>query len=338
MCVYTCVRACVCMYVCMHVCMYVRTYGYMCALTDVVETPQLLVANSSNVLLIKPNSIGGMNGTPKELALGYLRGVYGVDYVERDGHQYAIVADISSLKRLNFDGSGGVTIVRSLSGLRGVAADCVTGNIYYCQMTKGVISVTDLQGTVQHDCYSNLLKPFAVVLNTKKGYNTDISSISRSSFVNGIYLFRCRTLYYTGIGLTSIYEASMDCSGVPTPRVRSLALPTGLALDNDRQVLYWNDFAYGLVQSYNLNTGQTSTVTTGSRLHMQRPLDLTLYGNYLYFTDWGSGSVGSVSTQDFTVGGVHHIPGSKMHGIAHLPKNCKNPTNGGMHFSRLIKI
>ena len=138
--------------------------------TDTVETPQLLVANSSNVLSIKPNSTGGMDGTPKELALGYLRHVYGLDYVERDGHQYVIVADVSSLKRLNFDGSGGVTIVSSLSGLRGLAADCVTGNIYYCQMTKGVISITNLKGTIQYDCYSNILKPFAIALNTKKGY------------------------------------------------------------------------------------------------------------------------------------------------------------------------
>ena len=123
----------------------------------------------------------------------------------------------------------------------------------------------------------------------------------------------------------------MDCSGVQTPIAQAIAVPAGLALDDDNQVLYWTDFAYGHVQCHDLNTGKTTLVTTGSSLHLQRPLDLTLYGNYLYFTDWGSGCVGSVSTQDFTVGGVLCIPGSRMHGITHVREQCPNPKNGGTY-------
>jgi low density lipoprotein receptor-related protein 5/6 len=274
-----------------------------------VATPQLLVAYISSILSMKPNSKGGIDGTPTELSLGYVSSVYGLDYVEDSRRPYVVLADGNSLKRLNFDGSGGVTIVNSLSGVRGVAADCITKNIYYCQMTKGVISVTNLQGTAQFDCHSNIGRPFDIVLNTKKG-----------------------TLFYTRIGSTSIYTASMDCKGYSTRVVEGRRVPAGLAFDGNNQVLYWTDFIYGSIESYHLSTEQHITIAMADFEHLHRPVGLTLLGNYLYFTDWGSGCVGSVdsvSTPPSTVAGVHCISGSRMHGITHVAKQCHDPDNGG---------
>jgi hypothetical protein len=262
-----------------------------------------LVSDTSNIISIKQQSSGVMGGTPTELSLAYLSGLYGLDYVEQDDRQYVVVADRNSLKRLNFDGSGSVTIVNSLDGVRGVAADCVTGNIYYCQMSKGVISVTNLKGTAQFDCHRNLLKPFEIVLNTKKG-----------------------TLFFTSIGSKSIYTASMDCDGNPTPtKARSLAVPAGLALDGDRQILYWTDFAYGRVKYYDITKGRSYELARSDGLCLKRPVELTLLGDNLYFTDWGSECVGSVSTQSGTIDCAYCKEAQECMG-SHIRVNPSNAT------------
>jgi hypothetical protein len=258
------------------------------------------VAYISSILSMKPNSKGGIDGTPTELSLGYVSSVYGLDYVEDSRRPYVVLADGNSLKRLNFDGSGGVTIVNSLSGVRGVAADCITKNIYYCQMTKGVISVTNLQGTAQFDCHSNIGRPFDIVLNTKKG-----------------------TLFYTSIRSKSIFTASMDCTGNSTLIVVDVkGVPAGLALNGSSQTLYWTNYAERRIESYNLSTKRRAVIAQANSLYLHRPVGLTLLDNYLYFTDWGSHCVGSVSTQSSPVAGVHCISGSRMHGITHVVEQC----------------
>ena len=129
------------------------------------------MGNGKKLLSLQTDSRGLLQGNVSEVSFGRVGSMVAVDYVERAGHHYVVFTDNTAVKRRELDGSDGITIVQGLPGLRGIAADCVTGNIYYADMKKGLIAVSNLEGTGHRICYATpvVKSPFSIALNTRKG-------------------------------------------------------------------------------------------------------------------------------------------------------------------------
>ncbi|XP_062518866.1 low-density lipoprotein receptor-related protein 4-like isoform X2 [Corticium candelabrum] len=265
-----------------------------------VATDHLLVANVKNLLWIEAMQNSSLFGTDsKVLPIGHLRSMVALDYVKRSGHSYIVYTNNFAVQRSRLDGSETLTIVGGLPDAKGIAADCATGNIYYTDLAKPLIAVSNFDGTLQTVCFSSptVSKPFSLALNIKIG-----------------------TFYFSDIDRSAIYEASMDCTGSPKVLV-SVYMAAGLTLDESAQLLYWAEFAQATIHYVDLKTKLQSEISV-SFSYIRRPFDMTLLGNYLYVTDWVSHCVSRVHKTSGSVQGVSCNHNPRLNGIAHLQKTC----------------
>ena len=146
-----------------------KLYLYPLLVSRIVETPQLLVANGKKLMSLHPDGSGSIQGKDVDLSVGLLSNMYALDYVDINGRQSVVYTDQGAVKRRSLDGSDEAIITNGIPGLRGIAVDCTTGNIYYSDIQKGTITVSNFEGTAQRVCYASISRPFTIALNTKKG-------------------------------------------------------------------------------------------------------------------------------------------------------------------------
>ncbi|XP_062518856.1 low-density lipoprotein receptor-related protein 4-like isoform X2 [Corticium candelabrum] len=266
-----------------------------------VATDHLLVANLKNLLWVGVRQTSSFLRTDsKFLPIGHLKSIVALDYVKRSGHSYIVYTNDFAVQRSRLDGSETLTIAGGLPNLKGIAADCATGNIYYTDLEKSLIAVSNFDGTLQTVCFSSptVSKPFSLALNTKIG-----------------------KFYFSDIDRSAIYEASMDCTGSPKVLV-SVYMAAGLTLDESAQLLYWAEFAQASIHYVDLQTKLQSRISVFSFYYVRRPFDMTLLGNYLYITDWVSHCISRVHKTSGSVQGVSCNHNHRLYGIAHLQKTC----------------
>lgn len=135
------------------------------------ESPQLLVSNATKLVSLISDSTGNSLEDPHSLSFGSLNRMVALDYVIKSGNHYIAYTDGSAVKRRGLDGTEDITITNGLPDPRGIATDCVTGNIYYADMQKPIIAVSNTEGTSHKVCLKSpqVKKPFSLALNTRKG-------------------------------------------------------------------------------------------------------------------------------------------------------------------------
>ena len=93
-----------------------------------------------------------------------------------------------------------------------------------------------------------------------------------------------RFLYWTDWGIDErIEKADMDGRNRVTVIDSGLYYPNGLALDFDRNWLYWIDASYERLEVYEFPTNTRRQVIS-SQVYLRYPFGLALHQNHLYWT------------------------------------------------------
>ncbi|CAA9998006.1 unnamed protein product [Nesidiocoris tenuis] len=144
----------------------------------------------------------------------------------------------------------------------GISYDWTQKKIYWTDSSNNSIYAMNMDGS-DSVMIARVERPRAIVVDPCKGY-----------------------LYYTDWGRfgTSgkIFRTTMAGSLKMTIIDKDLSQPSGLALDYDERMLYWTDAVREKIERINLDGTPNREVLISATIY---PFALTVYGNYIYWTD-----------------------------------------------------
>nr|XP_019597875.1 PREDICTED: prolow-density lipoprotein receptor-related protein 1 isoform X3 [Rhinolophus sinicus] len=232
------------------------------AVTD--EEPFLIFANryylrklnldGSNYTLLKQ----GLNNA---VALDF-------DYREQMIYWTDVTTQGSMIRRMHLNGSNVQVLHRTgLSNPDGLAVDWVGGNLYWCDKGRDTIEVSKLNGAYRTVLVSSgLREPRALVVDVQNGY-----------------------LYWTDWGDHSLIgRIGMDGSGRSVIVDTKITWPNGLTLDYVTERIYWADAREDYIEFASLDGSNRHVVLNQDIPHI---FALTLFEDYVYWTDWETKSI-----------------------------------------------
>ncbi|KAL0151236.1 hypothetical protein M9458_053427, partial [Cirrhinus mrigala] len=155
----------------------------------------------------------------------------------------------------------------SLSNPDGLAVDWVGGNLYWCDKGRDTIEVSKLNGAYRTVLVnSGLREPRAIAVDVRNGY-----------------------LYWSDWGDNPhIGRIGMDGTNRSVIIQDKITWPNGLTLDfiNDR--IYWADAREDYIEFASLDGSNRHTVLSQDIPHI---FAMTLFEEYIYWTDWETKSI-----------------------------------------------
>uniref|UniRef100_A0A8C4Z0G3 EGF-like domain-containing protein n=1 Tax=Gadus morhua TaxID=8049 RepID=A0A8C4Z0G3_GADMO len=237
------------------------------------EEPFLIFANryylrklnldGSNYTLIKQ----GLNNA---VALDF-------DYRQQMIYWTDVTTQSSMIRRMHINGSDVQVLHRtSLSNPDGLAVDWVAGNLYWCDKGRDTIEVSKLNGAYRTVLLnSGLREPRAIAVDVRYGY-----------------------LYWSDWGENPhIGRVGMDGTNRSVVVEDRITWPNGLTLDliNDR--IYWADAREDYIQFASMDGSNRHTVLTQDIPHI---FAMTLFEEFIYWTDWETKSINRAHTTQGT--------------------------------------
>ncbi|KAM3845339.1 prolow-density lipoprotein receptor-related protein 1 [Vipera latastei] len=232
------------------------------AVTD--DEPFLIFANryylrklsldGSNYTLIKQ----GLNNA---VALDF-------DYREQMIYWTDVTTQGSMIRRMNINGSNVQVLHRTgLSNPDGLAVDWVGGNLYWCDKGRDTIEVSKLNGAYRTVLVNTgLREPRALVVDVQNGY-----------------------LYWTDWGDHSLIgKIGMDGTNRSVIVETKITWPNGLTLDYINSRIYWADAREDYIEFASLDGSNRHIVLNQDIPHI---FALTLFEDYIYWTDWETKSI-----------------------------------------------
>ncbi|XP_017271351.1 low-density lipoprotein receptor-related protein 1 isoform X3 [Kryptolebias marmoratus] len=177
----------------------------------------------------------------------------------------------SMIRRMHINGSNVQVLHRTLlSNPDGLAVDWVGGNLYWCDKGRDTIEVSKLNGAYRTVLVNSGLKePRAVAVDVRYGY-----------------------LYWSDWGDNPhIGRIGMDGTNRSVVVQDKITWPNGLTLDfiNDR--VYWADAREDYIAFVSMDGTNRHTVLTQDIPHI---FAMTLFEEYIYWTDWETKSINRV--------------------------------------------
>ncbi|XP_037704852.1 low-density lipoprotein receptor-related protein 2 isoform X2 [Choloepus didactylus] len=175
-------------------------------------------------------------------------------YFTQNGHGHGQISYINL-----FSGIHSATVIASDIGIAdGIAFDWINNRIYYSDFLNQTINSMAVDGS-QHTVIARVPRPRNIALDVCQGY-----------------------MYWTDWGNTPKIERATLGGNFRAQIVNSsLVWPNGLTLDFEEKLLYWADASLRKIERCTL-TGMDREVVVSTMLH---PFALTVYGQYIYWTD-----------------------------------------------------
>ncbi|CAG0879500.1 unnamed protein product [Darwinula stevensoni] len=197
--------------------------------------------------------------------IGNLSNVVGIDFDYADNRlmftQIRPHTQISWLSSFHPDSSNITQILTSGINPEGVAYDWTASKIYWTDSANSSIYAMNLDGS-EIVAITHVERPRAIVLDPCNG-----------------------TMYFTDWGRfgTSgkIYKSTMAGTLKEVVIGDDLKQPSGLTIDYDERKLYWTDAVREKIEKSNMD-GSDRQVIVSSTIY---PFAVTVFGNYLYWTD-----------------------------------------------------
>ncbi|XP_065914777.1 low-density lipoprotein receptor-related protein 5-like isoform X2 [Dysidea avara] len=227
---------------------------------------------------------------------------------------YLIFITINNISRVNIDGSGNETIVTGLSNGVAIDYDYYNDRMYWTDVSLGHIKTAPLStGCPITTLVSGLSIPDGIAIDwvndkiywTDTGTNTleqsDLYGYSRRVLFNdtdeprGIALDPLNdALYMTDWGTSPrIEKMHLDGSGRVTIVTQNLVWPNAVTIDFTGPALYWADSWTDIIARGDLDGNNIVILLRGADTY--HPFSITVYGDYLYWTDWSLNSVERIS-------------------------------------------
>uniref|UniRef100_A0A3Q3XIF9 EGF-like domain-containing protein n=1 Tax=Mola mola TaxID=94237 RepID=A0A3Q3XIF9_MOLML len=190
------------------------------------------------------------------------------DYRQQMIYWTDVTTQGSMIRRMYINGSDVQVLHRtSLSNPDGLAVDWVAGNLYWCDKGRDTIEVSKLNGAYRTVLVNSGLKePRAVAVDVRYGY-----------------------LYWSDWGDNPhIGRIGMDGTNRSTIVEDKITWPNGLTLDfvNDR--IYWADAREDYIAFASLDGTNRHTILVKDIPHI---FAMTLFEEYIYWTDWETKSI-----------------------------------------------
>ena len=161
-----------------------------------------------------------------------------------------------------------------LATTEGLAVDWIGQNIYWVESNLDQIEVAKLDGSDRTTLIAgSMISPRAIVLDPRVGslFWTDWDS----------KFPRIETCSMAGEGRKTIFNISSIVGG---------GWPNGLTIDFDFKRLYWIDARSDSIHTIDYY-GKDHRLILKHHEGMMHPFAITLFGNYVYWTDWGTNSL-----------------------------------------------
>uniref|UniRef100_A0A8D2LBK3 Prolow-density lipoprotein receptor-related protein 1 n=1 Tax=Varanus komodoensis TaxID=61221 RepID=A0A8D2LBK3_VARKO len=170
----------------------------------------------------------------------------------------------SMIRRMHINGSNVQVCVCNPDGL---AVDWVGGNLYWCDKGRDTIEVSKLNGAYRTVLVnSGLREPRALVVDVRNGY-----------------------LYWTDWGDHSLIgKIGMDGTNRSIIVDTKITWPNGLTLDYINSRIYWADAREDYIEFASLDGSNRHIVLSQDIPHI---FALTLFEDYIYWTDWETKSI-----------------------------------------------
>lgn len=200
-----------------------------------------------------------------------VREIRELDVDVRDGRIYWSDPKTKSIARAFVNGSDAERIVDSgLIRPEGLAIDWMSRNVYWSDTETKRIEVARLDGTSRKVLlWKGIEDPTHLVLNPRKGF-----------------------MYWSEQQLDFIMRAEMDGSD-PIKLVKKANNIGGMTIDLEQQRLYWTSQASGRIEWADCE-GQKKG-TTLIELESKDLATITVYGPYIYWSDWNTGDIERVN-------------------------------------------
>ncbi|CAB1435033.1 unnamed protein product, partial [Pleuronectes platessa] len=210
------------------------------------------------------------DGQAYSLILQGLTSVVALDFDRVDKRLYWIDVSRRVIERMSFNGSSREVVVNGVLHGEGLAVDWVARKLYWVDSFLDCLKVSELDGRfvkklAEHCvddnntyCFEN---PRAIVLHPKYGY-----------------------VYWTDWGDKAfIGRVGMDGLNKAAIITTKIEWPNGITIDYTNDKLYWSDAHLNYIEFSDLDGKHRHTVYDGDLPH---PFALTVFEDYVYWTDW----------------------------------------------------
>ncbi|BFY99131.1 hypothetical protein BsWGS_02172 [Bradybaena similaris] len=155
----------------------------------------------------------------------------------------------------------------------GLAVDWVHNNLYLSDANLDTIQVTKLNGSCRKTLlHKDLDEPRALIVDPSSGW-----------------------MYWTDWGREPrIEKCGMDGTYRRPIVTKDISWPNGLTIDYVQQRLYWVDAKLHMIGSSDLDGNNYQTILRSHR-NLGHPFAITVFEDYLYWTDWMSNAVHKIS-------------------------------------------
>ncbi|XP_049287375.1 low-density lipoprotein receptor isoform X5 [Anopheles funestus] len=216
-----------------------------------------------------------------------------LDYVFRTGMIYwSDVSEKRIYKAPIDEGSDKTVVVKDpLVTSDGLAVDWIYNHIYYTDIKKSTIGLTNFDGNMGKILVQDDLEiPRAIALDPIEGW-----------------------MYWTDWGTNPrIERAGMDGTHRQVIVSYEVKWPNGITLDLVRKRVYWVDAKLNVISSCNYD-GTKRSVVLYSADYLRHPFSITTFEDYVYWTDWDKEAV--FKANKFT--GKDIEPVTAMHMLQH---------------------
>ncbi|XP_033107213.1 low-density lipoprotein receptor-related protein 4-like [Anneissia japonica] len=260
---------------CSHLCLPTPT-GISCSCpTGIKLNPDLRTCPSipENFLIIaNRNKIRRISlDTPEHvdvvLPVPDLINVIAIDFDSLDEKIYYTDVYNDVIRRMDYDGSNVEDIITSnLTTVDGISVDWIARNLYWTDTGRNTLEVSRLDGSHRKTIIStNIDEPRAIAVCPSKGL-----------------------LFWTDWGLRpKIERSNLDGSSRRTLIASGLGWPNGLTIDYQTVRIYWADAKLNRIDTADFDGRLRTTLNRD----VFRPFGITLYGEWLYWTDWKTESL-----------------------------------------------
>ncbi|KAJ8937574.1 hypothetical protein NQ318_023105 [Aromia moschata] len=247
---------------------------------------------------------------------------------KRYGHVEIICYGLKSIRHGGGGTLGNIEIVvqTGLSTAEGLAVDWIGENLYWVESNLDQIEVAKLNGSYRRTLVAgDMESPRAIAVDPRDGYLFWTDWESERPRIE-----RCSL-------------AGLDRKAVV--KVANGGWPNGLTLDYTMRRMYWIDARFDSIHTTDYNGDDHHEVMRNHEM-LSHPFAITLFENYVYWTDWRTNSV--VRANKWTGGDVRVIQRTltqpfdiKIMHPSRQPRDVGNPcgeNNGGCSHLCLIHL
>ncbi|RWS07607.1 low-density lipoprotein receptor-related protein 4-like protein [Dinothrombium tinctorium] len=181
-----------------------------------------------------------------------------------------------TINRAFWNGSKESVIVsQPMESPSGVAVDWVAHNIYWTDSGRNIIEAAKLDGSMRSIViWQSLERPRDIVVDSTSAL-----------------------MFWThwDSSQAKIERSGMDGSQRRVLHSTSLTWPHGLSLDYEEKMLFWSDAGLKRIECSDYNGNRRNTIVSQSIKH---PYGLTVFGDYIYWTDWELKSIQKANKRD----------------------------------------